>query len=591
MVLLTSIPILTEVITLLALAIPVILILHRLKLPSIVGFLVAGVISGPYLLNLVPAQEDIDFLAEIGVILLLFTIGMEFSIPSLLRIRKAAFVAGSLQLILTTTVFAAITYWSYEYLPVAIFYGFMCTLSSTAIVLKLLQMRGEMGSPHGQIVLAILIFQDIAVVPMMLSMPILAGLSDDILTEVGMLLVKLTAVGVFLYLTSRFVIGRILKIVAETRSTELFISTVVVICFSIAYLTSLAGLSLALGAFLAGLMLSESEYSHHATGYILPFKELFTSIFFISIGMLLDLNFVYYNLLEILYLTIISIAIQAFLAFWAAKALGVPAKTAIYVALSICQIGEFAFVLSRSGTEMGLMPIELYQYFLATSVLTMACAPLLIINSKKIAYFLIYKVPKPKITQKWMTKYLKIPSFLQQAKVGKQFKDHLLIIGGGLNGRTLARGAQLAQLPYLIIEIDPRRIPRDSPHFSHLLFGDAMNEEILHQAHASEAKIVVITIKDIEMTKGIASIIKQKNPKVQIIVRNQRIAQRAELKKAGSDIIITDELETNATLFYHTFEYFAIPEEQMKDLIQEVHQEINDAEVVQAHYIARTILQ
>lgn len=568
--------ILTDVVVILALAIPVILVLYKMRLPSIVGFLVTGVIAGPYVLKLVTSQEHIDILAEIGVILLLFTIGMEFSLPNLLRIRKAVFLAGSLQLVLTTVVFGAITYFgTYDYLPIAIFYGFLSTLSSTAIVLKLLQMRGEMGSPHGQIILAILIFQDIAVVPMMLMMPILAGQAENILQEVFLMIAKTAAVLAFLVLVSKFVLKPFLNLVVMTKSKELFISTIVVICFSVAYLTSLAGLSLALGAFLAGLVMSESEYSHDATGYILPFKEIFTSIFFISIGMLMDINFLWQNLIEILLLTFMSIAIQAFLAFWAAKSLKVTAKTAMLVGLSICQIGEFAFVLAKSGTEIGLMPIELYQYFLSTSVLTMAFAPILIMNSKKISHFLIYKLPKPKIVSNWATKRVKLPEFLQEFK-DKNLEDHIVIIGFGYNGKTIAKAARLSNIPFIIIETDPKKVKKDSLYRKNILFGDAMNEEVQHQVRFEKARIVVITITDIEIAKVLTHKIKHLNSEVGVLVRNKRAKDIPAIEKAGADIIVTDELETNLELFTQALQYYYLPQREVYHLISKIKEELID---------------
>ncbi|WP_291726018.1 cation:proton antiporter [Bernardetia sp.] len=574
---LLSIPsILSDVVVILALAIPVILVLYRVNLPSIVGFLVTGVIAGPYVLKLVTSQEHIDILAEIGVVLLLFTIGMEFSLPNLLRIRKAVFLAGSLQLVLTTTVFGAITYFgTYDYLPIAIFYGFLSTLSSTAIVLKLLQMRGEMGSPHGQIILAILIFQDIAVVPMMLMMPILAGQADNILQEVLLMIAKTAAVLAFLVLVSKFVLKPFLNLVVMTKSKELFISTIVVICFSVAYLTSLAGLSLALGAFLAGLVMSESDYAHEATGYILPFKEIFTSIFFISIGMLMDINFLWANLMEIILLTVMSMIIQAFLAFWAAKSLKVTAKTAILVGLSICQIGEFAFVLAKSGTEIGLMPIELYQYFLSTSVLTMAFAPILIINSKRISHFLIYRLPKPKFISNWATKRVRIPEFLEEFK-DKNLEDHIVIIGFGYNGKTIAKAARLSNIPFIIIETDPRRVKKDSVYRKNILFGDAMNEEVQHGVNFKKARIVVITLTDLEITKVLTQKIKHYNSEVAVLVRNKRAKDVAGIEKAGADIVVTDELEANLELFTQALQYYYLPQREVYSLISKIREELID---------------
>jgi CPA2 family monovalent cation:H+ antiporter-2 len=562
------VPILNEMVVVLALSIPVILILHRFKLPSVVGFLLTGILAGPYVFRLVKASEAVDVIAEIGVVLLLFTIGIEFSIPNLLRIKKAVLLGGSLQVLLTTAVFGLMVYLTeYDLVSIAVFIGFLYALSSTAIVLKVLQLRGEMGTPHGQIALAILIFQDIAVVPMMLMMPILAGQADNVLEEILLMVGKMAAVVLFLGLVSKFVIGKLYYWVASTNSKELFISTTVVICFSIAYLTSLAGLSLALGAFLAGLVISESDYSHEATSYILPFKEIFTSIFFISIGMLMDVYFVWENLLMIVRVSFLSITIQAVLATFAALALRVPLKTAILTGLTLAQIGEFSFVLAKQGETIGLMPIEVYQSFMAVSVLTMAIAPILIMNGNKIVYFLMYKVPKPKAFSRWIYAHRKLPDYLNEFKQSG-LKDHMVIIGLSLNGASLAKGAHLGGIPYVIIESDPRKIEAAEEILRpHTYFGDASNEEILNHIHISKAKVLVITTSQQDISQHVVHLAKHLNPNITILARTRRASEMKALMKAGADMVVADEIETNIAIFSEALECFYLPKDEIYRLI------------------------
>ncbi|MFW5726340.1 MAG: cation:proton antiporter, partial [bacterium] len=276
-----EIPLLTDITIILGASVLVIYLFQKFNLPTILGYLITGILAGPYVLSLVTAVHEVEVLAEIGVILLLFIIGMEFSLKSLAAIKNKVFIGGSVQVGLTILATLGLAYWSGFTPGEAAFLGFLFSLSSTAIVLKLLQERNEVNSPHGKIVLAILIFQDIIVVPMMLVTPIIAGKGGDVSTALIQLLLKAVGVIVVLIISARYIIPFLMHEVAKTKSRELFIIFVVVVCFAVAWATASIGLSLALGAFLAGLIISESEYSHQATSFIIPLREIFTSFFFV----------------------------------------------------------------------------------------------------------------------------------------------------------------------------------------------------------------------------------------------------------------------------------------------------------------------
>jgi len=298
-----EIPLLKDIVIILGLSVLVVLLFQRLKLSSILGFLLTGIIAGPYGLQLIKATHEVELLSEIGIIFLLFVIGIEFSLKTLTTIKKTVFLGGLLQVGGTIIIVTFICIIMGLSTPEAIFLGFLISLSSTAIVLRNLQDRGEIMAPHGRVSVAILIFQDIIVVPMILLTPILAGHTDSTSQDLLMLGIKgILIIGAMLLL-AKFVVPTLLKMVVKTKSKELFILTTVVICFATAWLTSSVGLSLALGAFFAGLIISESDYSHQATANILPFKEIFISFFFVSIGMLLDLTFFIHNFLMIQLLT------------------------------------------------------------------------------------------------------------------------------------------------------------------------------------------------------------------------------------------------------------------------------------------------
>ncbi len=286
-----DIPVLNDIVIIFGLAIAVLFICHRLRVPAVVGFILTGIFVGPYGLGLVKALHEVEMFAEVGVVLLLFTIGIEFSLERLLQIKKSVLVGGSLQVLLTFLATWFIARQFGQSSGEAVFIGFLVALSSTAIVLKLIQERAEVDTPHGRTTLGILIFQDIIIVPMILVTPILAGATGNVWETLFFLLAKGIGIIVLVMVSARWIVPQVLYQIARTRNQELFLLSVIVICLGIAWLTSRVGLSLALGAFLAGLIISESEYSHQALGNILPFRDVFTTFFFVSIGMMLDIGF------------------------------------------------------------------------------------------------------------------------------------------------------------------------------------------------------------------------------------------------------------------------------------------------------------
>lgn len=379
-----QIPILQDIVVILGLSVAVIYLFQRLKLPSVLGLLITGVIAGPNGLSLVRAVHEVETMAEIGVILLLFIIGLEFSLKTLASIKREVLLGGSIQVGGTIgLVFLIAVLLGYDWNK-ALFMGFLVSLSSTAIILKLLQEKGETNAPHGRISLGILIFQDIIVVPMMLLTPLLAGHSEAP-GSVWLLLLKASVVVVAVLYGASYLIPRILHAVAKTKNRELFILTVIVICLVVAWGTNQAGLSLALGAFLAGLIISESEYSYQATGIVLPLREIFTSFFFVSIGMLLDMRFLIEHLGGILLLVFIVALLKFFVVSLAVFLLGYPRRTTLITALTLFQVGEFSFILAGVGMQFDMLDGVMQQYFLATSILTMALTPFVVDKAGTIA--------------------------------------------------------------------------------------------------------------------------------------------------------------------------------------------------------------
>lgn len=552
-------PLLQDMLLLLGSSLLVVFVLQRLKLPSILGFLLTGVLIGPSVLGLIHVAHEVEMIAEIGVILLLFVIGMELSLKQLAAIRRTVFFGGLIQVGLTTLLVTFIAKGLSFAWNEAVFIGFLFSLSSTAVVLKILQDRQEITQSFGRNALGILIFQDIIVVPMMLVTPILAGNSDDIAWAVGSLLLKSAMVVGVTLVGARYLISPFFYQIAKTRNKELFLLATMTVCFAITFLTSEAGLSLALGAFLAGLIISESEYSHQATSTILPFRELFTSFFFISVGMLLDLSFFFENASSVLLLLLAVFVLKSLIAGLAAAALRYPPHTVIRTGLSLFQVGEFAFVLSKVGLQNDLLQTEVNQYFLSVSILSMLLTPFIFLYADRISGFLVGKIKKSRQER----------PRVEQAEL----EQHLIIVGYGINGRNVSRAAEYAHIPYCILELNPETVQAEKAKGKPIHFGDAASTHLLEAVHLRDAAIVVIAIADLEKTKEIIRSVREICKSVQLLVRTRFVREIPNLLKLGADEVIPEEFETSVEIFARVLRRFFVPVNEMKLLVAAVRQD------------------
>lgn len=589
-------PIVSSLLIILGISVLLILLLKRFKLPSVIGFLIAGgicgtngvnlheyiillpeVLSAPLLefmpIHIAPPEKEVEILAEIGVILLLFTIGLEFSISSIVRLKKAVLIGGSLQVVLTIVLFTLITYFSsYNNWPIAIFIGFLFALSSTAIVLKLLQESGDINKSYGQIILAILIFQDVAVVPMMLVLPMLA--SGDIASlpwEISVLLFKLVILIAFVYLLAKYIMPYVLFQIVKARSKDLFVVSVVAICFVIAFITDLIGLSLALGAFLAGLIISESRYSHQVVGAVIYFKELFTSIFFISVGLMLDLIFLKLNWHIIIGFTLLVIFLKALIGVGVAFILNKNPKTILGVAIGIAQVGEFSFILSKVGEEVGIMPIEIYQYFLAVAIFTMILSPILIYYLDSILDWFSTSKVLPQFLRKYVGAVPTTPTVFNVNS--DRLEDHLVIVGNNLTTHTLAHGARTMSIPYVIIEQDPELVAIERKRGEPIIYGDASNEEVLRHAHIQSCNLVVIATTHISDVNLCLEAIKYVNPEAFVITRTHTTLEAEVLRVHGADVTVADEVQSNMEILVHVLDHLNLPTRQAFDFAEYIREE------------------
>lgn len=544
-----EIPLFSELILICALSVGSIWLFTKLRLPPLVGFLLAGIVVGPHGFGWVHSVHEVEMLAEIGVILLLFTIGLEFSLDRLMRIRRAVLLGGSAQMGLTACLVAVIALWAGLALNQAVFFGLAIALSSTAIVLKVLQEKSWLETPHGQSILGILIFQDIAVVPVLLLVQILGG--NDPLTFWGLasLLLKMAAVLGFIFYGVNHVVPRLFQAVAKTQNREIFLLFVIVLCFSVAWLTSKAGLSLALGGFLAGLVISRSEFSLQALSSIQPFRDVFTSFFFVSIGMLFNVGLVLENPLLIVGLGAGAYLLKAVLAGSSAAFLKLPARNIVFTGVALGQIGEFSFIALQTGAEAGLVGARLYDTTLAFSVVTMALTPFIIGAAPRLVAVLDRYRP--------YTPQARDPSELP-------LKNHILVVGYGLSGRNMAQAARMADISYVVLELNPETVRTQQALGIPIHFGDATQPSVLEHFGITGAAVVVVAVNDPLATRHIVHLAKSLNPMVHIIVRTRFVEELPALRRVGADEIVSEQYEASIEMFARILAQYNIPFEDIE---------------------------
>jgi len=539
--------ILRDLVVVLAVSVLIVFVSHKLRLPVVVGLLLTGVLIGPGGLSLIAHASTVNVLAEIGVVMLLFTIGLEFAPEKLRRVRRDFWAGGTLQVTLTVLASVAVLLLLEVPLRSAIYYGFLVALSSTAVVLKILADRAEVDSPQGRIALGVLIFQDIAIVPMIALVPVLAGVQAVSLGKIVLRFGLSGAVIAATFVLARFLMPRFLYLVVRTRIREAFLLTALLLCLGLAFLTFSLGLSLALGAFLAGVLIAESEYSHQVVSDILPFKDVFNSLFFISVGMLLDTGAVWKSKFFVLALVAGVLALKFLVAFATVAILGYSSRIAMMTGLALAQIGEFSFVLAGVGRPAGLMPAEIFQAFIASSILTLLAAPFLIQISPALAERGARWLP-------WRPRFVDSPSGADRER-----KDHVIIAGYGLNGRNLAHVLKEAGIGYVILELNPRTVREAASAGEPVIFGDTSSRTILLEAGIRRAKGLVFAISDPQATRRGVKLVRELNREMFIIVRTRYTAEVDDLLKLGADDVIPEEFETSIEIFTRVLEKYHLP--------------------------------
>lgn len=547
---------LRDLIVLFGVAMLIAVLMRRARQPVIVGYLLTGVVVGPYGLRVISQVEAVELMADVGVALLLFTIGIELSLKKMARMRQLVLGAASIQLVLTVVLSWLLLFVWGLVSRESLFWGFLISTSSTAIVLKMLHDRGEMDTVHGRVILGIQLFQDLCAVPMMAMLPVLAAPgASQALAIFWALLKALALVGVIL-VGAYYLFPPLLRAIVMTRSRELFVLAAIFFALGTAWGASQFGLSLALGAFLAGIVLSESEYGHQVMADILPFRDSFATLFFVAVGMLIDLRLVAANAWLLAAIAAAIVVGKLLTGGLAVLLMGFPLRMAALVALALAQVGEFAFVLLREGSRLGMIAEEPYQLFLAAAVLTMIATPPLLALGPRVSAWLGGRGGRR--------------SQLALDEKTEQLRDHVVICGFGLNGRRMARLLRENSLPYVIVEMNPRMVRAARADGEPIYFGDVSSIEILRLAGVAHARAVVFAISDAAVLPRAIASARRCNSDAHIIARTKRVEDTRELRLAGATDVISEELEAWMEIAVRVLRLYGMPREAVAEKLHEL---------------------
>jgi len=540
---------------LLLVSLPINLLFHKLKLPSVMGYLIAGVVIGPYGGQLIDDIESVKHLAEIGVILLLFVIGLEFSLTRLLKDLVSVCGIGGLQLALTAGTVGWIVHLYGFAQNQSIALGLLVALSSTAIVLKMITDSAEIDTLHGKLCIGTLLFQDLCVVPIMLLVPLLAKAGAISHMEFFFAMFQSVAAVVAIFFLSKLIVPSMLAWIAHTGNKEHLTLSVIFIILITGWVSHKMGLTLAMGALIAGMIISDSEYNHQIIIDILPLRDYFSSIFFISVGMLLQVGVFFDSVLFCLALVASVILFKMFLMFLSCILFRTPIRISLIVGMRLAQIGEFSLIIAAISLEQGLLNNYQYQVLLVISILSMLVTPLMIQISSRLSI--------------WIFSNMKTEE--SKDKKDEALNEHVIISGYGLGGRTLAKVLKEAQIPFMVLELSGEKVKRALTEGLTTHYGDCTQEETLLRAGVKRARMIVYAINDQVSTERAVRLTRKLNQDIKIMVRTRLTSQVEELKNAGADEVIPEEFETSIEIFCRVLRDYRIPNniiEQQVELIR-----------------------
>jgi CPA2 family monovalent cation:H+ antiporter-2 len=547
-----------------ALAIANILVFQKIRIPPVIGLIVTGIMLGPSGFHVTADSGLISALAEMGVVLLLFTIGLEFSIDDLKKLQKIVFLGGSAQILLTGLVIAALSYWLMDAIGrsmgirEALILGFSFSVSSTALCLKILSDRDELGLEHGKIAVGILISQDIAIVPLMIGLSFMAPGKVLSLQAAAEELALVALLAVALFGGFRILMPRIVRLITSLHAGEVLVLGALVLCFGAAYLTSMIGLSPALGAFVAGMVIASTDESHQISRTIDPFREALTSIFFVSIGLLLDVSMI--DLPWLVGLALVVLVVKGVIMTGVSLTLGYSSRVSLMSGMALAQIGEFSFVLAGTGMAIGVIDQRMFQSMLTIIVVTMIITPALIAGAPK---FAAQVAPVLGFRPLGSKPVIRPAPRVSSSAIECKGEIHAVIIGFGLSGRNVAAVLNATNFAYTVLDIDREIVRTMRRKGEPLYYGDCTERKSLIRAGVDHSRAVVIGIPDLQASIECIRIVREINSDAFIIVRSRALDPVEELYRSGADAVVTEKFETSIQIFSELLKYFSIAPEMI----------------------------
>ena len=539
---------LSLVVILLATAVVTVVIFRRFSMPPILGYLVLGVLIGPHALAFVPESADTRYLAEFGVVFLMFSIGLEFSLPQLKAMRHIVLGFGSTQVLGTLLVVMAIALLAGQSWQASLVLGGVIAMSSTAIISKVLAEQTQLHSAHGRQIMGVLLFQDLAVIPLLVLVPALALSGQEIVLQIGAALLKAGIALALILVIGQRVMRPLFHLIAAQKSSELFVLAVLFVTLGLALATELAGLSLALGAFLAGMLISETEYRYQVEDYIKPFRDVLLGLFFVTVGMLLDFRVVIDSAGYVLLVFIALLLLKFMIIAGLAMAFNNDRAVALRCALALAPAGEFGFVLLSLAGKVNAIPPTALQVVLSAMLFSMLLAPLLLAKSEKLVLYLV--------ASEWEVRAVQLQQLAIRAMTQR---GHVIICGYGRSGQSLARFLELEKMSVIALDADPMRVKQAAAAGDSVMYGDAARKEVLTAAGLARASAVVVSFADTHAAMTILSHVRDLRPDVPVIVRTFDDTDVEKLKAAGAAEIVAEVIEGSLMLATQTMLLMGIP--------------------------------
>jgi CPA2 family monovalent cation:H+ antiporter-2 len=543
-------------------AVAVVVLFRRLSMPAILGYLLVGAAIGPGALGIVSASEDKRYLAEFGVVLLMFSVGLEFSLPQLMAMRRTVFGFGAAQVLLTMAIAAAVALGAGASWKTGLIVGGVLAMSSTAIVSKMLSEQAQLHTPAGRQIMGVLLFQDLAVIPLLVLIPALALPANALAGAIGLALVKAAVVLAVVLYFGQILMRPLFHVVAKQKSSELFVLFVLFVTLGLAWVTELAGLSLALGAFLAGMLISETEYRYQVDDYIKPFRDVLLGFFFVTIGMLLDPRLVIAQWGYVALVLVLLLAVKFALIFWLARHFGNEKPTALRCALALAPAGEFGFVLLALAGRAGALEPQALQVVLAGALLSMIVTPVLLANSERIVLYFV----ESEWTQRAMALH-------QLAVKTMATQGHVIVCGYGRSGQSLARFLEREGVAVIALDADPERVRQAAAAGDSVVYGDASRREVLAAAALTRAMAVVVSFADTAKALKILAHVREMRPGLPVIVRTWDDTDVGRLREAGAAEIVAEVVEGSLMLATQTMMLLGVPLNRVLRRLREVRSE------------------